>query len=151
MAIQIPTSAAILSGIGRVFKSPWLWAVLLLVGVGGGTYWYLKDDKRDAVEDAENRGAQDANNQANEETRDVENAIEAATDKIIADNARLREQTAKDFERVRGRIETASQQEREAPVAPLIVDTLNELDRLRANRDGDVDAAPVRDANVPAG
>ena len=147
MAIQFPAGATIANWFGKLFRSPFLWAGLLLVGAATGTWWYLTSDKKEAVQKAEEKGASDANNRANEETRAIEDKLEQATDEIIADNARLREQAAKDFERVRGQIETAPPEQREEHVAPLIIDTLNELDRLRADRDGNTDA--VRDAKVP--
>lgn len=147
--ISLPSKAVVGATLGRIIRSPWLWAGLLLVGVTLGTWWYLKDDKADAVIDAETRGASQANEQANQETRDIEDQLQEATDKIMSDNARLREQAAKDFERVRNRIETAPREQREAGVPPLIIDTLNELDSLREDRDRNADA--VRDAEVTAG
>jgi hypothetical protein len=59
----------------------------------------------------------------------------------------LREQTIKDYSNARATLEAQPQAEREAPAPRVIIDTLNDLDRLRSARE----PGGVPDAEVPVG
>jgi GTP-binding protein EngB required for normal cell division len=107
--------------------------IALLLAIGGGTYLYLNKAKDEAVEAAVTQ----ADSQHTIRTYETITKVQEATVTVDVKMDKLRDQTIRDYSNVQNRIDTAPQVEREAPVAPLIIDTLNELDRLRALREQD--------------
>jgi hypothetical protein len=127
----------------RIVKSPWFWAMLLVVAVGGGTYHYLKNDKKEAVATAV-KGADQA---ATAKTLETEAKVFDRQQAIEHKYTILHEQTVKDYSNARATLSAAPIDERQAPAPRIIVDTINNLDRLRAGRD----QTTVPDTQVPVG
>ncbi len=117
--------------------------IALLIAVGGGTYFYLNHQKNEAVTAAVTQ----ADSKATIKSYETKDAI--ATRVIVVDRKfdDLHNRTVKDYANVRTTIETAPVEERDAQAPRLIVDTLNELDRLRASRD----ESGVPDPVLPVG
>lgn len=132
---EIPFLLKVKSFFGKLFSSPWFYAVLIFAAIAVGTGWYLKNDKADAVQEATIEATERADQRATVQSLETQNQVQERTQKIDRDFTDLREQTTKDFTNVRNQIETAPVEERSAPAPRILVDTLNELDRLRAERE----------------
>lgn len=128
---------------GKVVKSPWFWAVLILAAVGGGTAYYLKHDKAEAVKQATNTADQNATNKSFAADSAVNARVQEREQKLII----LHDQTVKDYANARATLQAQPAAERDAPAPRILIDTLNQLDRLRGERD----AGAVPDAEVPVG
>lgn len=79
-------------------------------------------------------------------TYEVKTKVDDASAKIDQQFAQKHEQTQKEYVYVRQTIHDAPAQDRNAPASPVIVDTLNGLERLHSHAEGG-----VPDANVPVG
>lgn len=149
MPIAIPSLATVGGFFGRLFKSPWLYVVLAFLAITGGTYWYLRNDKADAVEQATTQATQAANSTATIQSQAAQveyvDRVQTVEQRYII----LREQTARDFANVRNEVQAAPVEERDARAPRILIDTLNSLDRMRQGRDGDEGAIP--DAEPPVG
>jgi uncharacterized protein HemX len=128
-----------------VVTSPWFWAVLVVAGLGTGTYFYLKNDKKEAVAAATTSADQNATTKSYETDRTVADR----TKPIDQAYQQQHDQSIKDYAHVRETITAAPQDERDAQAPALLIRTLNELDRLRALRNSDPDT--VSNAEVPVG
>ncbi len=126
----------------RKFLIP-LAIVLLLLAIGGGTYYYLNQQKEEAVTAAVDA----ADSKATIQSYETKDAIETRTIVIDRRFDDLQRQTIKDYANVRNTVQDAPADERNAQAPALLVDTLNQLDRMRASRD----ANRVPDAELPAG
>lgn len=143
MAIQLPAAAAVKAFfLSKKFLIPAA-IIALLLAIGAGTYFYLNKQTDEKVETAVEQADMRATNQTLETASEVQNAT--ATIDVKMDQ--LRNQTIRDYQYVQSRIESAPVEQRQAPVAPLIIDTLNDLDRLREARGAD----RVSDAELPSG
>lgn len=119
--------------------------VIALIGaVGFGTYKFLNRQVDDKVELAVGK----ANDDATIQTYETQGQIDTRTIIIDAQMDRLREQTIRDYSNVQNQIQFAPADQKAAPVPPLIIDTLNSLDRLRNDRE---DKGGVPEPDVPAG
>ncbi len=119
--------------------------VIALIGtVGFGTYKFLNRQVDEKVELAVDQ----ANTGATIKTYETKDAIGQRTIVIDARMDKLREQTARDYTNVQNQIEYAPADQKSAVVPPLIIDTLNSLERLRNNRENE---SGVSDSDVPAG
>lgn len=117
--------------------------VLLLLTIGAGTFFFLRHQTDALVESAVSGANQQATNttlQQAQQISDEKAALDQQTIRIIV-------QTTKDYSHVEQRIQSAPAEQRQATVPPLVIDTLNELDRLRRDRDADGVAA----SEVPQG
>lgn len=124
---------------GNLFKtvisSKWLYVALAFIAIAGGTFYYLKNDKADAVDQATVTATEKANSTATIQSLEAQTKV---TDRVVVvdrDYLAKREQTAKDYANARNTIETAPVAERDAPAPRLLIDTLNELDRLHQQRE----------------
>jgi citrate lyase gamma subunit len=117
--------------------------VTLLLSVGAGTYFYLNHQQEQAVAAAV-KTADDKATIQTYETKEIINTRTIEVDRRFDD---LQRQTIKDYANVRNQIEAAPVEERDAQAPALIIDTLNELDRLRQRRN----EGGVPDADVPVG
>lgn len=125
----------------KILTSPWFYVILFLIAVGGGTYFYLQNDKKEAVATAvENHSAQGTIHSF--QTKD---AVSRATQKIDEQFDAKAAQTSKDYANARSQVEAAPERDAQAPA--LLIDTLNGLDRMRQDRDG----VQVPDTDVPVG
>lgn len=131
---EIPFLLKVKSFFGKLFSSPWFYAALVFIAIAVGTGWYLKNDKAEAVEQATEQATQQANQEATIQSLEAQTTTQERTQKIDREFTDLREQTTKDFTNVRNKIDTAPVEERDAPAPRILVDTLNELDRLRQER-----------------
>lgn len=119
--------------------------VIALIGaVGFGTYKFLNRQVDDKVELAVGK----ANDDATIQTYETQGQIDTRTIIIDAQMDRLREQTIRDYSNVQNQIQFAPADQKAAPVPPLIIDTLNSLDRLRNDREN---KGGVPEPDVPAG
>lgn len=119
--------------------------VIALIGaVGFGTYKFLNRQVDDKVELSVDK----ANNDATIQTYETQGQIDTRTIIIDAQMDRLRDQTIRDYSNVQNQIQFAPADQKAAPVPPLIIDTLNSLDRLRNDRE---DKGGVPQSDVPAG
>lgn len=107
--------------------------ITLLLAIGGGTYFYLNKSKDEAVASAVTQ----ADSQHTIRTYETITKVQDATITVDVKMDELRDQTIRDYEYVRNRIEAAPVQQREEAVPSLIIDTLNDIDRLRSERDAD--------------
>ena len=127
----------------RLLKSPWLYVAIAIIGIGGGTYFLLNHWKNEAVTTA----VSGANDKANVQTMGAKDHINTRSQDIDVKMDGLRQQTTKDYTNARATLNAAPQADRDSPAPRVIIDTLNDLDRLRATRD-----APATDnASVPVG
>lgn len=117
--------------------------VALLLAIGGGTYFYLKHQTNEAVEAA----VEQADSNATITTYKTKDTINTRTVEIDRHFNDLRDRTTQDYANARNNVESAPQEEREAQAPRLLIDTLNQLDRLRAGRE----SGGVPDADVPVG
>lgn len=139
----IPAMVGIRAFLGsRKFLIP-LAIVLLLLAIVGGTYLYLNKQQEQAVTAA----VEAADSKATIKSYETKDAIESRTIVIDRRFEDLQRQTTKDYTNVRNDINNAPVEERDAQAPVLIIDTLNELDRLRQQRN----ASGVPDADVPVG
>lgn len=120
--------------------------VALLLAIGGGTYLYLKHQTSEAVTSAVEKAGASATIQTYQTNDQVSGAYDIIDQKADA----TERQTIKDYQYVTYRIDAAPAEQKDAAVPPIIIDTLNELDRLRALRDAGP-AGGVSDAEVPSG
>lgn len=104
--------------------------IAFLLAVGTGTYLYLDHQTEERIEEAVD--AADAN--ATIQTLETEGKIRDRSDEIDSKMDELERQTIKDTESVRNQVKNAPKDWRTAPADPVLVDTINELDRLRRNR-----------------
>lgn len=146
----MPVPPAIAAGLVKVggffkalFKSPVFYVVLAFIAIGGGTYLYLKNDKKEAVAEAVQHADSEATVRTYKAKERVSQKAQAIDDRFDA----LATQTAKDYAHARAQIDVAPTAERDAQAPALLIDTLNQLDRLRGERD----ANAVPDADVPVG
>ena len=143
MPFALPTWAAVkLFMKSKKFLIP-LAVVLLLAAIGGGTYAYLNHSKNEAVAAA----VQQADGKATIKTYETKEKIDRRTADIDRKFDDLRVQTTKDYANVRNQVQQAPAEERDAQAPSILIDTLNELDRLRNNRE----SGGVPDAAVPVG
>lgn len=138
------TAVSIGAKLKSFFSSKWFWAVLLLISVAGGTYWYLDQSKDEAVATAV-KGADTA---ATIQSHEAKEEVEARTAPIETQYIIKREQTIKDYTNVRNQAAAAPADERNAQAPRLIIDTLNELDRLYGARE---QPSGVPDSDAPVG
>ncbi len=117
--------------------------IALLLAIGVGTYFYLNKQTNKLVNSAVENVNLQATNKTLETQAKVQNRAAAVDVKMDA----LKVQTTKDYEYVRNQIQSAPAEQKAAAVPSLIIDTINELDRLRQNRD----AGGVPDDQVPVG
>lgn len=141
------TLAKAAAGVGgffkRILKSPWFYVVLAFLAIGGGTYFVINNWKDDAVATA----VQGADQKATTVTLDAKDRINTRTQVIDVKMDGLRNQTTKDYTNARATLQAQPQAERDAPAPRVIIDTINDLDRLRSTRD----APATGDADVPVG
>lgn len=123
-----------------LFKSIWFYVALACLALGVGTYFYLKESTANQVEQA----VTNANQGATIKTYQTREEAEAAFADRVQPIEKKAEQTRRDYQNVRNQVQQRPQSERQAAAPPLLIDTLNELDRLRSTRDeGAVSDAPV--------
>lgn len=118
-------------------------AVTLLLAVGGGTYFYLNHQTKELVASK----VEQVNSQATIKSYETKDAINSRTIVIDRKFDDLRVRTAQDYSHARNKIETAPPAEKDAQAPRLLIDTLNDLDRMRADRDSD----RVPDTDIPVG
>jgi hypothetical protein len=131
---EIPFLLKVKSFFGKLFSSPWFYAILAFAAIAVGTGWYLKNDKAEAVEQATEQAFEQAGQEATVKSLEAQTTTQERTQTIDRDFTDLREQTTEDFTNVRNKIDTAPVEARDAPAPRLLIDTLNELDRLRQER-----------------
>lgn len=107
--------------------------VSLLLAIGGGTYFFLNKSKNEAVATA----VKGENTKATVQSLETLTKVQDATITIDVKMDKLRDQTIRDYSNVQNRIDNAPIDQRQAQTPALIIDTLNELDRLRSARDTD--------------
>lgn len=117
--------------------------ITLLLAIGGGTYFYLNHQQKEAVAAA----VETADANATIRTYETKEIINTRTIEVDRRFDQLQRQTIEDYNNVRNQIENAPAEERDAQAPAILVDTLNELDRLRQQRN----ASGVPDADVPVG
>lgn len=141
--ISLPTwAAAKLFFKSKKFLIPF--ATLLLLGaIGGGTYAYLKHSTHEAVQTAVKAADSNATIKSYQ-TKDIITTRAAEVDRKFD---RLHDRTTQDYTNARSHLETAPSEARDAQAPSVIVDTLNELDRLHGERD----EGGVLDSDVPVG
>lgn len=131
----ISLGAKIANGFRSFFSSKWLYVVLAFAAIAGGTYFYLKNDKADAVDQATVTATEKANTTATVQSLEAQTKASDRGAVVDREYIVLREQTAKDYTNARNTVETAPAESRDAPAPPLLIDTLNELDRLHQQRE----------------
>lgn len=140
---EIALGAKALALAKKVISSKWLYVGLAFIALAGGTYFYLVHDKKEAVTTAVKGADQAATNKTLQTGIAVDAAVAAKEPKFII----LHDQTVKDYTNARATLQAAPADERSAQAPRLIIDTINDLDRMRAARD----STPVSDAEVPVG
>lgn len=128
-----PLWAKLLVKAKTVVTSKWFWAALLLIAVAGGTVVTLNHWKNQAVTTA----VTTSNQTATIDTYKTKDAVDTRTQVIDQRFDKKREQTIKDYAHVRNQVQAAPPAERDAQAPRILIDTLNELDRVRSARDAD--------------
>lgn len=126
-------AAKVVGKLKGFFASKWFWAAVFLIGVIGGTYYTINHWKNDAVSTA----VEGADAKATIDTYTAKDAVDVRTEVIDQKYTKLRERTIKDFANARTRLQTSPQAERDAQAPAILIDTLNDLDRLRGSRESD--------------
>jgi hypothetical protein len=145
--IPIPaffTVAKLKGAFTKVTKSPITYVILLFLAVGAGTYFYLNKSVNNQVEAAV-KGADSA---ATIKTYETKQKVDEATAVVDEKFERRRVATQKEYHNVRTTIIQAAPADRDAPASPVILDTLNRLERMRV---GEPSTDRVPDAEVPVG
>jgi hypothetical protein len=117
--------------------------ITLLLAIGGGTYFYLNHQQKEAVTAA----VEAADSNATIQTYETKEIINTRTIEVDRRFEELQRQTIEDYNNVRNQINNAPPADLASPAPPLLIDTLNELDRLRQQRR----TGGVPDADVPVG
>lgn len=127
-----------LTKMGGFFKklvtSVWFYVALAFLALSIGTFFYLKTDKNNAVEEARTQATEQANNTATIRSFEIESESARRVNQIDQDFQAKRERTIEDFSNVRNTVNNAPIEERDASAPALLIDTLNELDRMQQNR-----------------
>lgn len=131
----ISLGAKIANGVRSFFSSKWLYVALAFAALAGGTYLYLKHDKESAVDQATVIATEKANSTATIQSLEAQNTVAGRAAAVDTAYIILREQTAKDYANARNTIEAAPVEDRDAVASPVIIGTLNELDRLHEQRE----------------
>lgn len=126
-----------------LLKQPLFYLSLALLALGVGTYFYLNHATHEAVKTA----VANSNQNATIQTYQTKDEAERRLAPIAEQEQRKAEQTQKDYANVRTTIVTAPPSSRDAQAPRLLVDTLNDLDRLSRDR---ANAGSVPDADVHA-
>jgi len=143
MPIQIPAAATVKAFLtSRKFLIP-AGIILLFIAVAFGVSRHLDNQTDERIASA----VQNVNLDATNKTLETNNRVQIKNAEVDAKAIEKRVRTAKDYTNVRNDVEAAPVTVREAPVPPLLIDTINELDRLRQDRDRD--AGGVSGSEVP--
>ena len=143
MAIHIPAWIGIKAFLSsKKFLIPAA-IVLLLLAVGGGTYWYLDKQTKEAVTSA----VEQADSNATIKSYETKDEIDKRSQAVDQQFDTLQRRTAQDYNNVRIKAAAAPAEERDAQAPRIIIDNLNELDRLRNDRE----SGGIPDAEVPVG
>ena len=121
----------------KLLTSPWFYVILAFLAIGAGTFFYLRHDKNEAVESARIEAVEQADTRATIQSYEAQAETQKRTRDIDKEYQEKRDRTTKDYANARNSIQTAPVEERDAPASPLIVDTLNELDRMYGDRESD--------------
>lgn len=135
------TLASIKKHLTGLLKQPLFYVALALLALGVGTYVYLDHQTKQAVSSA----VQNADSNATIATYQTK---EEAEDRLIPLEEKAEQkadQTRKDYAHVRTTIVTATPSSRDAQAPRILVDTVNELERLSRQRE---DSDRVPDAEV---
>lgn len=131
--------------ISGLLKQPLFYVALAVLAIGGGTYFTLNHWKNQAVTTA----VAGADSNATIKTYQTKDEAERQLVPIQEQEQRKAEQTQKDYSNVRTIIVTTPAPQRNAATPRLIVDTLNDLERLSRNRDTQQPGAvPVGDVHT---
>lgn len=117
--------------------------ILLLLAVGGGTYWYLNKQTNDLVAAKVEQADSNATIKSYEAKEEIDSRTQAVDQKFDT----LQRRTAQDYNNARIKANAAPVEERDAQAPRVIIDNLNELDRLRNERD----SGGIPDPEVPVG
>lgn len=126
---------------GKLLKSKWLYIILAVIAIGGGTYAYLNHSTNQAVASA----VANSDAKATIDTYKTRDQAEAALIPLNEKAEAKAEQTRKDYQHVRQQVYSHSAPERSQIAPPLIIDTLNDLERMSRSRE---DTDGVSDAEV---
>jgi anionic cell wall polymer biosynthesis LytR-Cps2A-Psr (LCP) family protein len=129
----------------KVTRSKWLYVFLFVAAIAGGTYFYLNHSTNQQV----NSAVKNVNANATIKTFETKKKIDDATAVVDEKFERRRAATQKEYHSVRTTIIQAPSSDRDAPASPVVLDTLNRLERMRAGEQPDAGGVP--DAEVPVG
>lgn len=128
-----------------IVTSKWFILAAVCLAAGGGVYWYL-NKTQDAIVEAK---VENHDLQASNKTYQTSERVRNAADKVDERYDRIADQTREDYFNVRQDVYEAPVDQRTAPAPTLIIDTLNNLDRVRQQREGASSGVP--DPEVPVG
>ena len=97
----------------KLFTSPWFYVVLAFIAIGVGTYFFLQDNKEQAVAEAVTQADSKATIQSYKAKETVTERTQVIDDKFDA----LAAQTTKDYANARAQVEVAPAEERDALLA----------------------------------
>jgi hypothetical protein len=137
------TIAGFKKSITGLLKQPLFYVALALLAVGGGTYFTLNHWKNQAVSTA----VAGADSKATIQTYQTKEQAEAALAPIQEKEQAKAIQTAKDYTNVRTVIVTSQAPQRNAQVPRLVIDTLNNLERVSRERSA-ASAVPQPDVHA---
>lgn len=121
-----------------LFKSPWFYVALAFLAIGGGTYLYLNHSTKQQV----NQAVAHADDQATIDTYHADDKARQMLQPLDEKAEQKAAQTRKDYEHARQNVIAAPTPERQGSAPPLIIGTLNDLDRLSRSRE-DADGVPT--------
>lgn len=114
-----------------LLKQPLFYVALALLALGGGTYFYLNHVTNQAVKTA----VAGADSKATIQAYQTKDQAEAQLAPIQQQEQAKAAQTQKDYSNVRTVIVTTPAPQRNAQTPRLVIDTLNQLDRLSESRE----------------
>ncbi len=141
---EITIAAKALALAKRVVSSKWLYLLLAMIAIGGGLYAYLNHSTHEQVRAATQNADQKATNTTLLTNDAVNKAVAEKETKFVI----LHDKTVKDYTNARATLNATPVSDRDAQAPRVLIDTLNDLDRLRAGRD---DSSPISNADVPVG
>jgi anionic cell wall polymer biosynthesis LytR-Cps2A-Psr (LCP) family protein len=137
------TVAGFKKSISGLLKQPLFYVALAVLAIGGGTYAFLNHSQNEAVKTA----VAGADASATIKTYQTKDQAEAALVPLQEKEQAKAAQTQKDYTNVRTIIVTAPAPQRNAQVPRLVIDTLNDLERVSRERNA---ASAVPQPNVHA-
>lgn len=132
------TWAVVGAKLRKVFSSKWLWIALASLALIGGSIYAFNHYVDNKVETAVTDDRKDSTIQ----TYQAQDKVQTTVAPIDRKYDVIRQQTQQEYTNVRSTIQSAPQDQREAPAPDLIIDTLNALGGMQRGSGTDGVSSP---------